>query len=163
MAKQMKHKKVVIMMLIIITAFGCKPDPLEYARPDNLVGTVYPQLEALGTFNYYLQALDKTPYKDPLEKGGSWTVFAPTDEAFEKFMQQEGYGSFEAIPAERLENIIKYSIIIDAWNTTTLTYYRSGFYEGNSFRRDTQYQDPFIEIDAADYSHLMELPDPGTG
>ncbi|WP_170063996.1 fasciclin domain-containing protein [Jejuia pallidilutea] len=149
------------MMLIIMTAFGCKPDPLEYARPDNLVGTIYPQLEALGTFNYYLQALEKTEYKDPLTKGGSWTVFAPTDEAFEKFMQKEGYANLEAIPAERIENIIKYSIIIDAWNTTTLTYYYRGFYEGNSFKRRTQYQDPVVEVDASDYPFLMEEPDPG--
>ncbi|MFY0713659.1 fasciclin domain-containing protein [Seonamhaeicola sp. NFXS20] len=150
------------MLFIIIAAFGCKPDPLEYARPDNLVGTIYPQLEALGTFNYYLQALDQTSYKEPLTKGGSWTIFAPTDEAFEEFMQAEGYGSFDAIPAERIEDIVKYSIIIDAWNTTTLTYYSSGFYEGNAFKRRTQYQDPVKVIDAADYPHLMEEPEPGT-
>tara|TARA_R110002049_G_C9176538_1_gene562802 strand:+ start:257 stop:2593 length:2337 start_codon:yes stop_codon:yes gene_type:complete len=161
MTQKKQQKKIVIMLLAIMVVFGCKPDPLEYARPDNLVGTIYPQLQDMGIFKYYLQALEKTQYKDPLEKGGSWTVFVPTDEAFEEFMSEEGYTSFEAIPEERLENIIKYSIITDAWNTTTLTYYQSQFYEGSSLRRRTQYQDPWEVVDAANYTHLMDVPDPG--
>ena len=161
MVQKMKLRNGIIILCIIMAAFGCKPDPLEYARPDNLVGTIYPSLEAMGTFDYYLKSLDQTLYPEPLTKGGSWTIFAPTDEAFEQFMSDEGYASFDAIPKERIENIVKYSIIVDAWNTTTLTYYNRGFYEGNSFRRYTQYVDPVVEVDADDFHILLEEPDPG--
>ncbi|WP_165876144.1 fasciclin domain-containing protein [Mariniflexile fucanivorans] len=142
------------MLLIIMSTFGCKPDPLEYARPSDLAGTIYTQLESMGNFNYYLQCLDKTEYKEPLVKGGSWTVFAPTDEAFEKFMQEEGYTTVDDIPSSRLLHLVQYSIIISGWNTTTLTYgvNNTGFYAGSNFKRDTQYRDTIVEINTADYN-----------
>lgn len=164
MVHKMKHRNGLIILLIIMVTFGCKPDPLEYARPDDLVGTIYPQLEALGTFNYYLQCIAQTDYQEPLTKGGSWTIFAPNDTAFEAFMQQEGYGSFESIPAERILEIVQYSIIIDGWNTTTLTYDPiSTFYEGTSFRRITQYVDPVVKVtvDEENFGHFMEEVEPG--
>ncbi|MDB2462686.1 fasciclin domain-containing protein, partial [Algibacter sp.] len=159
MAKKMKQGKSLIILCIIMAAFGCKPDPLEYARPDNLAGTIYSQLESLGTFNYYLQALDKSIYKEPLEKGGSWTIFAPTDEAFEQYIVDKGYATFEAIPAERLEDILKFSIITDGWNTTTLTFFRNRFYEGQSFRRNTQYQEPYRKVNVDTLKHILNYED----
>jgi len=68
MVQKMKHRNGIIILFIIMATFGCKPDPLEYARPDNLAGTIYTQLESMGEFEYYLKALDQTPYKEPLEK-----------------------------------------------------------------------------------------------
>lgn len=128
------------MLLLIISAVGCKPDPLEYARPNDLAGTIYTQLESMGTFNYYLRSLDQTLYPEPLAKGGSWTVFAPTDEAFEQFMSDEGFATFDAIPQDRIQRFVENTIITDGWNTTTLTYFKNRFYLGQSFRRRTQYQ-----------------------
>ena len=102
MVQKMKHRNGIIILFIIMATFGCKPDPLEYARPDNLAGTIYQQLESMGNFTYYLQALDQTDYKEPLVKGGSWTVFAPTDEAFEAYMAAEGISTIESIPPEKI-------------------------------------------------------------
>lgn len=157
MVKKMKHRKGIIILCIIMAAFGCKPDPLEYARPDDLAGTIYSQLESLGEFNHYLQALDQSVFKEPLEKGGSWTVFAPNDEAFEEFMSNEGYATFEAIPAERIDDIVRFSIISDGWNTTTLTFFLNRFYEGQSFRRNTQYQSPYRQINTDTLQHILNF------
>ncbi|MDN3665823.1 fasciclin domain-containing protein [Algibacter miyuki] len=152
----MKHRNGLIILFIIMATFGCKPDPLEYARPDNLAGTIYQQLESMGTFNYYLQALDKTPYKEPLVKGGSWTVFAPTDDAFEAYMTEAGISNFEAISQDKIEDIVEYSIVIDGWNTTTLTYFPARFYLGQSFRRRTQYKTPNRVFDMDTLQHIMD-------
>ncbi|MBP0903993.1 fasciclin domain-containing protein [Mariniflexile gromovii] len=159
----MTHRMGIIMLFIIISTFGCKPDPLEFARPNDLAGTIYSQLESMGNFNYYLQCIDKTEYKDPLVKGGSWTIFAPTDEAFEKFMQAEGYTSVDDIPSSRLLHIVQYSIITSGWNTTTLTYYPSQFYAGSAFKRRTQYQDTIATINTEDYNlyETANTPPPG--
>ncbi|WP_299669148.1 fasciclin domain-containing protein [uncultured Polaribacter sp.] len=150
------NRFIAIVVFAIITTFGCRPDLLEYARPESLAGTIYQQLESMGTFNYYLKSLDQTEFKEPLARGGSWTVFAPTDEAFEKYMQEEGYANFGAIPLQNIQDIIDYSIITDGWNTTTLTYFSNRFYEGQSFRRRTQYQRPYIEIDSDTLQHIRD-------
>ena len=159
MVQKMKHRNGIIILFIIMATFGCKPDPLEYARPDNLAGTIYQQLESMGNFTYYLQALDQTDYKEPLVKGGSWTVFAPTDEAFEAYMAAEGISTIESISPEKILDIVEYSIVIDAWNTTTLTYFPSRFYLGQSFRRRTQYQIPNREVDIDTLQHIMNWDD----
>ncbi|MDO5973667.1 fasciclin domain-containing protein [Flavivirga jejuensis] len=151
-----RYELITSIAFVIITTFGCKPDPLEYARPENLVGTIYKQLESMGTFNYYLKSLDQTEFKEPLTKGGAWTIFAPTDEAFELFMKDEGFSSFDEIPPERILHLVQYSIIIDSWNTTTLTYFPNQFYKGPSFRRRTQYKDPIVTLNDEDYPSLGE-------
>lgn len=153
------------MLFIIISTFGCKPDPLEFARPKDLAGTIYSQLESMGNFNHYLQSIDKTEYKAPLVKGGSWTIFAPTDEAFEKFMQAEGYTSVDDIPSDRLLHLVQYSIIISGWNTNTLTYgvNNTGFYAGSNFKRYTQYKDTIETINTENYKlyETANTPPPG--
>ncbi|MEP1487524.1 MAG: fasciclin domain-containing protein [Algibacter sp.] len=154
----MKQRNGLITMLafVIIISFSCKPDPLEYARPDDLAGTITQQLESMGTFNNYLKSLNQTRFKEPLEKGGSWTVFAPTDEAFEQFMSDEGYANFEAIPSDMIESIVEYSIVIDGWNTTTLTYFRNRFYLGQAFRRRTQFELPNVEYSSDSLQHFSD-------
>ncbi len=156
MVQKMKHRNGIIILFIIMATFGCKPDPLEYARPDNLAGTIYQQLESMGNFTYYLQALDQTAYKEPLIKGGSWTVFAPTDEAFEAYMAAEGISNIESISPQRILDIVEYSIVIDGWNTTTLTYFPNRFYLGQSFRRRTQYQRPNRIYNTDTLQHILD-------
>lgn len=156
MVQKMKHRNGLIILCIIMAAFGCKPDPLEYARPDNLEGTIYTQLESMGTFDYYLRSLDQTLYPEPLAKGGSWTVFAPTDAAFEKFMSDEGFATFDAIPQDRIQRFVENTIITDGWNTTTLTYFKNRFYLGQSFRRRTQYQAAHRIYDKDTLQHFYE-------
>lgn len=158
MIQKNKHEKglIICVLFMVFAIFSCKPDPLEYARPENLAGTVYTQLESLETFSYYLQAIDKTDFKEPLSRGGSWTVFVPTDEAFEQYMTDNGYATFSAIPEDKLLSLVEYSIVVDAWNTTTLTYYRNQFYEGQSLRRRTQYSESVVEVSASDYPNFID-------
>ncbi|WP_139955798.1 fasciclin domain-containing protein [Flavicella sediminum] len=156
MKQKIKHLVALITtgLFIIVFALSCRPDSAEFDRPADLAGTVYLQLESMGTFNYYLKCLDQTEYKEGLLKGGSWTVFVPSDNAFEAFMAEEGYTTFEEIPSYRIKRLVEHSLVTDAYNTTTLTYYRNGWYEGNAFRRDTHFQDSIVEVDAEDYPNF---------
>ncbi|WP_372753389.1 fasciclin domain-containing protein [Labilibaculum sp.] len=147
-----------LLLMLALLALACQPDELVYARPDSLEGPIYQQLESTGEFSYYLACLDKTEYATSLKNGGSWTVFAFDDTAFEEFMDENGYTSFEEIPELRLTNIIKYSIIIDSYSTTTLTYYSNGWYEGNSYRRYTQYSDSLTQMNSNNYPNSLNEP-----
>ncbi|ANW95404.1 hypothetical protein AXE80_03525 [Wenyingzhuangia fucanilytica] len=150
---------ITAVLFTVIFAIGCQPDPLEYARPKDLVGTIYLQLKAMGGFEYYVKCIEKTAYKTPLEKGGSWTVFAPTDEAFEEFMREEGFGSFDEIPSERILDLVQYSVLSGGWNTTSLTYFNNAGV-GNAFKKTTQYLDTIIDADAANFPYVDEV-EPG--
>ena len=146
----------IIVFLIIFT--GCKKEDY-FARPADLSGPMYQQLEAMGNFTHYLELLDRTEYAQPLKTGGSWTVFAPTDSAFEIYLEENGYTSVADMPARKVKDIVQYSLIIDMYNTTTLTYYPSGWYAGNSFRKYTNYQDTFEIVQGSDYPNFQDVED----
>ena len=55
-------------------------------------------------------ALRKTKLDTLLTNPGPFTVFAPSDEAFDKFLQDEGVAGFDEIPEEKLLSIIKHHI-----------------------------------------------------
>jgi uncharacterized surface protein with fasciclin (FAS1) repeats len=152
----MKNKNLYLLVLmLVLIAFSCRPDEEYFARPDDLEGDICEQLASMEEFNYYLACLDTTDYAESLAEGGSWTIFPFTDTAFEEWMSENGYSSFENVPKYKMENIIKYSIISSAYNTTTLTYYKNGWYEGNAFRRYTQYNDSIVEYNSNDYPNSL--------
>ena len=142
----------VIAFIVCCGLQGCqeKVDPF-FEKSSDLEGSIYQTLQAKGNFTNYLKCLDRTPYAAGLAKSGSWTVFAPNDEAFKTYLAENNYASVDDLPYSKVSAIVKYSIIIDAYNTTTLTYYYNGWYEGNAGRRYTQYQDTITEVDSNDY------------
>ncbi len=156
---KMRNLFLICMLGLLISFVGCRPDEEVFARPDSLAGPVYQQLESMGNFNHYLQCLERTDYAEPLKTGGSWTSFAPTDDAFGAYLQENGYKSVADMPQYLVEDIVQYSLIVDAYNTTTLTFYPSGWYAGNSFRKYTLYQDSMRIVKGSDNPFIQEIED----
>lgn len=146
---------LLISAILVLAVFGCRPDDEYFAKPDTLAGPIYQQLESMGNFTYYLQCLDRTPYGDILSKSGSWTIFAPNDVAFHQYLSDNGYTSVASMPWDKVSAIVKYSIISGAYNTTSLTYWQGQWYEGNAFRRRTQYRDTIVVMDANNYPEYL--------
>jgi len=122
-------------------------------------GTIYETLENRGNFTDYLSCLDRTDYAEGLSLGSSWTVFAPTDSAFEVYLSKHGYSSVKDLPIDTVKTIVEYSIVTSSYNTTTLTYYTKGWYEGNAFRRTTHNTDTIVEVDSKDYPNFQDWED----
>ena len=78
-------KRVAIFFIIGATLFACKKKIDDYyAPPANLEAPVYQQLQTRGNFTQFLSLIDKAGYKQTLSTAGYWTIFAPTDSAFQK-------------------------------------------------------------------------------
>ncbi|UCS92132.1 fasciclin domain-containing protein [Echinicola marina] len=126
---------------------GCKEEFDEYyARPEGLEGPIYQVLSDSvrfkGNFDHYLALVEKAGYKQTLSSAGYWTAFAPNDEAFELYFQQNNINGVEDISEEKASEIISYSLVYNAYNLRDLAYYQTG--PGNdtlsaSFRRKTAY------------------------
>ncbi|GAF01983.1 fasciclin domain-containing protein [Saccharicrinis fermentans] len=155
--RKIQNLFLICMFGLLISSGGCRPDDEEFDRPTTLAGPVYQQLESMGNFSHYLQCLDRTEYAEALKTGGSWTSFAPTDDAFDAYFQAKGYSSVADMPQYKVEDIVKYSLIIDSYNMTTLTFYSNGWYAGNSFRRYTLYTDSLEIVKGSDYPYLQEV------
>jgi Fasciclin domain. len=100
----------------------------------------------MGDFKKYLSCIELSGYKNTLGTAGSWTVFAPTDQAFDQFMKENGISDISKIDAKLAEKIVRYSMIYDGERLEKLNDYFSskGWQAGFAFRRRSVYYD-FVE------------------
>jgi len=118
-------------MAILLIACDDKYD--YYDAPEWLEPPIYEVLQRQGNFSKYLQCIDSTLYASVLKGAGLYTVFAPNDEAFAKFLTANGYASVADIPSEKIEKIVAYSIcystfILDSLGTGGTFKYKSQYY-----------------------------------
>lgn len=142
-------KRYLLPALALSIGFmSCRKEAFEeyYGRPDWLASPIYQQLDSMGDFTSFLYCIDLSGYKNTLGSGGSWTVFAPTDEAFKIFMQEYGITDLSHIDKPLAEKIVRAAMVYDAERLERLNdnFSRQGWIAGAAFRRRTVYYD-FVE------------------
>jgi len=112
-------KRIIGLFSVLLIISSCKDiDDLDkYQRPDWLVGKLYTQLSSLENLSTFKLCVELTGYDTILDKTGSYTIFAPNDEAFDSFLSKhpEYGGDVENISLPELRNIVRIHIIQDAW------------------------------------------------
>ena len=90
----------------------------KYQRPDWLAGKIYTQITTRPDLSVFQKCLELTGYDTILDVTGSYTVFGPTNLAFEQWfiLHPEYGGSPENIPAQELENLVERHILQNGWS-----------------------------------------------
>lgn len=148
-------KTVTRFLMLVIAAASvtsCKKKFDEfYARPDNLAAPIYQQLAAAGKFNNFVSLIDKAGYKSTLSAAGYWTIFAPTDSAFDAdtefkaFIQSRGFSNVGAVDSATAQMVVKYLLVYNAFEKNRIDDYQSpqGWVPDNAFKRRTAYYTGF--------------------
>jgi len=135
-------QRLLYFLSVVLTFSSCRKEEFDafYGRPDNLGAPIYQQLQERKNFTKFLECVDKAGYKQTLSSAGSWTIFAPNDEAFDAFMKEMNVSTIDDSLASK---IARYSMIYDGEKTAKLTdfFSKSGFVQNNAFRRRTVYYD----------------------
>src|SRR5690606_28531290 len=147
-------------LLGLLTAFclSCRKEAFDdyYSRPDDLESPIYTRLEEEGRFSQIRRLIEKAGYMETLNQAGYWTLFAPNDDAVNKFLQEHNYGTVEEVPDAVAEQIVRYALVYNAFQTNRISDYQSslGWEEGLGFRRRTAYYDGFrkevVKIDGVE-------------
>ncbi|MCJ8165937.1 fasciclin domain-containing protein [Pontibacter sp. E15-1] len=141
MSKPAKIILYYLSFLVLLT--NCRDKTMDeyYARPDTLADPVYQQLEASGNFKNFVALIEKAGYKNTLSGAGYWTVFAPNDEAFQKFFQENGIASVDAIDEAMASQIVAYALTYNAFTKDRLDDFQSniGWVENEAFKRRTAF------------------------
>lgn len=144
--------RIALLFTASLTLFGCKKKVNEfYDPPVNPDPPVYQQLQTKGKFTQFLSLIDKAGYKQTLNTAGYWTIFAPTDSAFQTdaeftaFLQSKGISSVSAIDSVTAQSIIQYLLVFNAFNKDRLDDYQSnlGWINNSAFKRRTAYYTGF--------------------
>jgi len=92
----------------------------KYKRPDWLAGKVYTQLKDQPELSTFAKCLELTGFDTIINTSGSYTVFAPNNEAFNSYFQSSNYNSVEDIPLPYLTKMVKFMIVQNPWSKSQL-------------------------------------------
>ncbi len=107
-------------LLLMVTA--CLDDRFEkFDRPEWLQGKLYSQIREHADLSTFARCLELTGYDTIINVSGSYTVFAPTNEAFGLFFQENThFKSVEGIPLPQLISLVKIHIVQNPWSKIQL-------------------------------------------
>ncbi len=116
--------KLLLIVLFVAGISSCVKDPEltdKYARPDWLAGKLFTQIQDRPELSQFAQCLEISGYDTIINTSGSYTVFAPNNDAFTLyFAEHPGYSSVSAIPLEELNRFVKYHIVQNPWSSDQL-------------------------------------------
>ncbi|MCF8359759.1 MAG: fasciclin domain-containing protein [Prolixibacteraceae bacterium] len=117
-----KGKIFLFLTGLLFFQFSCKQDEFDkYERPDWLEGKLYTQIKAEENLSTFAKCLELTAYDQVIDVSGSYTVFAPTNEAFDSYFQNHSsYNSVEDIPVDKLLEMVKFHIVQNPWSRSQL-------------------------------------------
>lgn len=156
------YRYILFAILIGLTNLfitGCEdPDYVERTNYEILIGEYFEQHP--DSFSIFYDVLEKSGTKAFLKAYGTYTCFAPTNHAFEKYFSENGINSIEQLSDEELKDIVRFCVIKDTlssetfvdgrMNTQTLygqyLTYSTSFEDGQLIRRINKY----AEIDELD-------------
>ncbi|KAB1155534.1 fasciclin domain-containing protein [Flavobacterium luteum] len=97
-------KKLALIAIVAILSISCNDDdnPTQVAVDNTITGKAI----ATPSLSTLVQALTKAKLAGTLQGEGPFTVFAPTNAAFEKYLDDNDIASLDAIPTDKLKQIL---------------------------------------------------------
>ena len=149
----MKDIKIFVLFLIsLFISIGCEEytEQDKFKRPDWLPGKLYTAVSVQGNLSLFAECLRITGLDTILDVSGSWTVFAPDNEAIELYLSENQYASISHIPKGELERITEFHVIQNPWSLEQLQSLGAyGWRTGNSnnsdlyaYKRQTMFKNP---------------------
>lgn len=147
-------KRLVLLLATISILASCKKKFDEYyERPDSLEPPIYQQLQSRGKFSTFLSLIDKAGYKHTLGAAGYWTLFAPTDSAFQAdteftaFLQSRGFSNVSAVDSATAQSVVQFLLVFNGFEQDRIDDYQSnlGWVVNSAFKRRTAYYTGFYK------------------
>ena len=115
-----KHQTILLLLFILFA--GCEKWTGQdiYKRPDWLPGKLYTAVSVQKNLSLFAECIRLTGLDAIINVSGSFTVFAPTDEAMRQYLSENNYSGVSNIPKEELVRITKFHIIQDSWSLDQL-------------------------------------------
>lgn len=120
------------MLLTLLTCTACEKEiDKYYDRPDFLKGNAYEFMVSRGNFKHFLQAAELVGYDNILNGRGLCTVMAPTDEAFEQWLQKHNYSSLSDVPKDDLTTLVTSLLVQNAYEEDYMLSFHMNSESGN--------------------------------
>lgn len=108
---KIKNLLVLLLVFVIFLISGCEKEFDKYYKFEGNKETIYELLQEKGEYNLFLEALDAAGYGEIIAKSGLFTVLAVKDEAFNTYLNSNGYSKIGDIPEDELKALVGYHVI----------------------------------------------------
>ncbi|OQP62790.1 hypothetical protein A3860_26105 [Niastella vici] len=111
---------LIVITLIVVGLSQCKKIKIATLTTDdaNLVGYMekYPE-----TYSDFLKVLDKSGTYAYMNAYGTYTLFAPNNDAMKSYLQEIGKSSVDDLTADDCKTMVRYHVLIDTISTPSFT------------------------------------------
>ncbi len=114
--------KVIKLSLLTIAAgitFSCSDDDNTSTPVQN--NSITDIASGNANLSILVDALTRTDLDQTLDQSGSYTVFAPTNDAFTTFLAANGFSSLDEVPDAALKEILLNHVLSGSFNSSSLT------------------------------------------
>ena len=120
--KNLKNFHLLLLIFIFLIISNACVDEFsqqeKFQAPEWLKGKLFSQIQNEDDLTTFISCLEKTGYDTIINTSGSFTVFAPTDEAFRLFFEE--HPNYKILlesnePSTELNELIEYQILYNAW------------------------------------------------
>jgi uncharacterized surface protein with fasciclin (FAS1) repeats len=117
-----KNKLLTLIALCLPVLFGCQKEiDDKYVRPEWLAGKLFTQIQTLPELSTFAELLHVSGYDTIIDVSGSYTVFAPSNDAFKTYFQENStYKSVADIPKAEVNQLVKYHLVQNPWSKKQL-------------------------------------------
>lgn len=120
MRKQKTNLPILVFLLFLLSGCEKLSEQDIYKRPDWLPGKLYTTVSVQENLKLFTECLQLAKLDKILDVSGSWSVFAPTDDAMKQFLLENGYAGISNIPPAELEKIVEFHVIQNPWSLEQL-------------------------------------------
>ncbi len=122
--KMTKKKQLTLLAFLLVLFLGCRKDNEltgHYARPTWLAGKLYTQILTKPELSTFANLLHISGYDTIIDVSGSYTVFAPSNDAFVSYFQSNpSYKSINDLPKAEVLKLVKYHLVQNPWSKQQL-------------------------------------------
>ncbi|MDD3320489.1 MAG: fasciclin domain-containing protein [Paludibacter sp.] len=154
--KKITYKWSAFLIGILLVFASCQTELEKYYQtPDWLKGNSWEVLEKKGNFKLFLEAVERTSFKDLVQGKGVITVMAPTDSAFQVYLDKHNYSSVAAVPDSVLTKLVGYHLVFYSFTKEAFENYKPNGVESENVLKGMYYKYRTKSRDA-----ISVVPDP---
>jgi uncharacterized surface protein with fasciclin (FAS1) repeats len=160
MTRLSKRKVLLVQVLslfLLCFAVGCSKGFNDYYDKKNTKGGfLYDKIKSNPEFSTFAKGLERANLVQFISEGGLYTVFAPTNEAFSKYLSANGYSSIDAVPVDRLFKILSFHIVNNMWYYYDLKVRYASFQQKLYLTRNKKFVN--IDVTTPDVVKINDVP-----
>ncbi|MEI6948151.1 fasciclin domain-containing protein [Paraflavisolibacter sp. H34] len=106
----------LLLFFLSLLAAACQKGYKEYYGGENPKGGfLYNKIKDNPSFSQFSRGLERADLVKYINQGGLYTVFAPTNEAFDTYLKANNYNTIDDVPVDRLFTVLSFHIVNNMW------------------------------------------------